>query len=327
MRQASPKSEQLAAELMMVSPETKIVGPAYGCRGYAGSLAEEEDIVALPGAGGFLIARAVEAGLRDLSSAYPMLSCRDWSQLRADIDALAEPFVSATIVTDPFADIGLEALVAEFDLVHPLHQHFVVDLDESSLERISRHHRRKLRTGANSADYRIQIAPPDETFLEHWLRLYQTLIERKRIQDMRAFSRSIFARQMALPGTIIASAWIGDELLGADWYYMDSKNVYAHLSAYSESGYRRAVSYRLMEAAIRYFQPLSTRLTLGGAPVGQEQGGLAHFKAGWASYTLPTYICGVVLREDEFLRLNGGIAPTAEGYFPRYRQGEFGRGD
>jgi hypothetical protein len=311
----------------LMSSEPEMEGSTYGSRAYACSLADGADIVAMPSAGGFLIARSIEPQLKDLSSAYPMFACRDWTHLRADIDALAEPFVSATIVTDPFADIELESLVSAFDVVRPLHQHFVIDLNEWSPARISRHHRRKLRTCASSADYCIRIAPPDETFLETWLSLYQTLIERKRIRDMRAFSRSIFARQIMLPGSIVASAWVDGELLGADWYFMDSRNVYAHLSAYSEAGYQRAISYPLMEAAIRYFQPLSTHLTLGGAPAGQEHGGLAHFKAGWSSRTLPTYICGVVLREDEFLRLNDGIAPTSEGYFPRYRQGEFARGD
>ncbi len=78
-----------------------------------------------------------------------------------------------------------------------------------------------------------------------------------------------------------------------------------------------------MQAAIEYFQPHGTRLTLGGVPAGHEDGGLAHFKAGWSSFKLPTYICGAVLMEDEFRRLNRGLSPTAEGYFPRYRQGEF----
>lgn len=301
-------------------------GAGYASRAYALSLAADADIVPLPQAGGCLIVRAAGPGLRDLCSAYPMFGCRDWSGLRADIGALAGRFVSATLATDPFAAAGREALEEAFDVVRPLHQHFIVDLDAGASARVSRHHRRKLRAAGAAGDYRIAIAPPDAAFLEHWLRLYQTLIERKHITDMRAFSRSVFARQMAVPGAVIASAWAGDTLLGADWYFRDGDHVYAHLSAYSEAGYARAISYPLMQAAIEHFRPLSARLTLGGVPAGQEHGGLSHFKAGWASCTLPTYICGAVLMADDFRRLNGGLAPTAEGYFPRYRQGEFAKG-
>src|SRR5690606_1104245 len=96
------------------------------------SLAAEADVIFLRDAGAYLIARVVDPGVRDLSSAYPMLSCADWTSLRADIDALAEPFVSATIVTDPFADLEQKDLAAAFDVVRPLHQHFVIDLHERS---------------------------------------------------------------------------------------------------------------------------------------------------------------------------------------------------
>lgn len=298
-------------------------GVAYASQAYARSLAADADTIALSRAGGYLIARKVEPGVRDLSSAYPMLSCRHWNSLRADIDAISKDFVSVTIVTDPFAGVVQKELSAAFDVVRPLHQHFVIDLDLWASERISRHHRRKLRTYRESTDCRIEIGPPDENFLEHWLRLYQALIDRKGITDVRAFSRSIFSQQMQVPGAVIASAWGGSELLGADWYFRDGAYVYAHLSAYSEAGYQRAISYPLMQTAIEHFRPLSSCLTLGGVPTGQEQGGLAFFKAGWASRTLPNYICGLVLIEEEFRRLNGGISPTVGGYFPYYRRKEF----
>lgn len=301
-------------------------GAGYASRAYARSLAAEADVVSLPGAGGYLVVREIEPGMRDLASAYPMFGCRNWAGLRADVGALAGRFVSATIATDPFAAVERKDLEEAFDVVRPLHQHFIVELGNGTAQ-IGRHHRRKLRAAAAAGNCRIEIAPPDAAFLEHWLRLYRTLIERKHITDMRTFSRAIFAQQIAVPGAVIASAWAGGELLGADWYFRDGENVYAHLSAYSAAGYARAVSYPLMRAAIEHFQPLGTRLTLGGVPAGQEEGGLAHFKAGWASCTLPTYICGAVLMEGEFRRLNRGLSPTAEGYFPRYRQGEFRPGN
>ncbi len=175
------------------------VGVGYASLAYAHSLADAPDLVALPNAGGHLVARAIEPGLRDLANAYPMFGCRNWRALGPDIRALEGRFVSATIATDPFADVALSELEAAFDIVRPLHQHFIVELDGGTSSRISRHHRRKLRTASAATDVRIEIAPPDASLFEHWVRLYQTLVERKHITDMRAFSQSIFARQIGTP--------------------------------------------------------------------------------------------------------------------------------
>ncbi|BCP52227.1 hypothetical protein K32_08440 [Kaistia sp. 32K] len=297
-------------------------GAGYRSLAYASSLATEPEIAALYRSGGYLISRSIDHGLRDLASAYPLLACRDWRTLREDIEELEGPFVSATIVTDPFAPVDERGLARQFEVVRPLHQHYVIDLDIHAADRIGRHHRRKLRSSA-PRDYRIEIFSPGSSFVGRWSDLYEGLVARKNITDMRKFSREIFARQIEVPGTSAVSAWLRDELIGADWYFQDGGDVYAHLSAYSDAGYERAISYPLMQAAIEFFRPVAQRLTLGGVPAGEAHAGLAHFKAGWASYTLPTYICGAVLMEEAFQRLNRGVPPTAEGYFPRYRQGEF----
>ncbi|MCX5512701.1 hypothetical protein C3941_03610 [Kaistia algarum] len=295
----------------------------YRSHSYARSFGEASEIIALPRSGGHLIARSVGPGLADLASVYPIFCCQDWSGLADDIRALKGSFVSATIVTDPFSAPDLPDLLEGFDIVRLLHEHYVVDLKAGDSAYPSRHHRRKLRSFCGENDIRIENSRLDSDYLDRWVLLYQFLVDRKQITDVRTFSRDVFERQMGVPGLTVFSAWRDNDLLGSDWYFQDGDNVYAHLSAYSDAGYERAVSYPLMQAAIEYFRPIAKFLTLGGVPAGAATNGLAYFKAGWATRVLPTYLCGAVLCEAEFLRLNGGISPIADGYFPRYRQGEF----
>jgi hypothetical protein len=42
------------------------------------------------------------AGAWDGMGCHPLFVCRDWAELRADLDGLASFLVSITVVTDPF---------------------------------------------------------------------------------------------------------------------------------------------------------------------------------------------------------------------------------
>lgn len=297
----------------------------YQCRSYSEALGMASRLLRLPGCGGHLLIRDIgTTGLQDACGAYPVFSCLEPDRLGDDIRALDDGLVSVTLVADPLLNWRSGSLERVFPVVRPLGDHFVVDLQVGSFLPSS-HHRRALRkAAAHSTEIRIDADPV--TFATEWTGLYQVLIAHAGITGLRRFSEPIFSRMLAVPGTVMFTAWDRDTLLGADWYYDDGERVYAHLSAYSEAGYVRAVSYPMMDAALRHFAACGARvLDLGGVPVVEGGGrGLAQFKVGWSTRRLPTLLCGRMLNGAEYVRLSAGESPTADDYFPIYRRGEFG---
>ena len=295
------------------------IAPAYRSAAYAAALGKLGRVLPLGETGGFVIERSIAGtGWRDLMGPYPLLCCADWHALEAAVAALGTDYVTLTIVTDPFCPLPPEKLAASFPLCRPFHDHHIIDLDAPPAP--SRHHRRSLRQAADGI--RLEAGSADPGLLEQWVQLYAALVVRKTIGDMRAFDRESLAHQLSVPGAQLVTAWEDDDLLGADLYYADHGVIYAHLSAYSEKGYARSVSYPMMAHAIRYFSGRARYLDLGGAPAGAGQG-VAQFKRGWSALTRPSYLCGKVLDPTAFGELCAPLDPAIS-YFPPYRLGEFG---
>jgi hypothetical protein len=294
----------------------------YASRGYAQSLAPWGQIWPLPASGGSLLLRPIPGGAeRDASGCYPVFSCPRWPGLAGDLRQLPPDLVALSLVTDPFCPLAVAELKAMFGFVRLLGDHYLVDLTAAPPP--SRHHRRKLREAPAGLD--IALAGNPSALLDDWVLLYDMLSRKRGIRGLRRFSRQIFAAQLAVPGTVVFVAELAGRLLGLDWYYQDQDRVFAHLSAYSEEGYQHSVSYPLMAAAIAHFRTRASVLDLGGAPAVavSNSGGIAAFKAGWSTRTLPSYLCGSVLMHDEYLRLSGGRTASADAFFPHYRRGEF----
>ncbi len=295
----------------------------YASREYALSFADWGEVLPLPGSGGHLLVRAVPASIRrDATGCHPIFSCF-WHKLADDLTRLPSDLVALTLVTDPFCPLAEGELRQMFRIVRPLGEHYVVDLANSPTRSPSRHHRRKLRQV--TPKIKIAIVENPSSMLADWYELYQTLSRKHAILGLRRFSRSIFAAQLTVPGTVIFSARLEGRLLGMDWYFVQDDRVFAHLSAYSEEGYQHSVSYPMMAAAIDHFRTRASVLDLGGAPTvsASEHGGLIAFKAGWANRTLPSYLCGIDLMTEEYLRLSGGRSPSGSEFFPLYRRGEY----
>jgi hypothetical protein len=89
-------------------------------------------VIELPHCGGALLGQTIAGGTeRDAVGPYPIFACRDWSGLSADLDALADRFVCAYAVTDPFGATSAEKLARAFpDLCYAYKQHFVADLSQ-----------------------------------------------------------------------------------------------------------------------------------------------------------------------------------------------------
>lgn len=300
-------------------------GLGYRSRRYAESLGMAARLLELPACGGQLLVRAIGGtGASDACGTYPVFSCDRPARLADDIASLGTELVSVTLVADPLTPWDAAALASTFPVMRPLAAHYVIDLDRVDFQPSS-HHRRKLRKAAEQ-NTEIRIEPDPPALAPRWTELYGVLIAQVGITGLRRFSGQIFARMLAVPGTVLFTAWDGETLLGADWYFEDGERVYAHLSAYSQAGYARAVSYPMMDAALRHFATRGARvLDLGGVPTVEGGGrGLAHFKEGWATRTLPCWLCGRVLNPARYAELAAPAGPLSVDYFPRYRHGEFG---
>lgn len=297
----------------------------YCSRDYAEALGMASRLLLMPACGGQLLVRKVgSTGLEDACGAYPVFSCREPDGLADDIESIGDGLLSLTLIADPLLGWTRGQLERSFELVRPLGAHHVVDLDRLPLP-LDRHHRRALRKAA-AFDTEIRIEAEPAAFALAWTALYEVLVAKAGITGLRRFSAAIFDRMLAVPGTVVFSAWDGDTLLGADWYFQDGPRVYAHLSAYSAAGYARAVSYPMMDAALRHFAAQGASvLDLGGVPLLAGPGsGLARFKQGWSTRMLTALLCGRVLDRAAYVGLGGSTDPAADGYFPAYRRGEYG---
>ncbi len=252
----------------------------------------------------------------DLAGPYPIFTCQNWSALAGAVETLPPGPVTLTLVADPFNPLGDVGLSKIFPLCRKLHDHWVIDL--SALPSLSRHHAQKLR---RAKPLRIEAGPADPTFGPAWAGLYANLIERKDIRDARAFSPENLSAQLSVPGAHLVTGWDGETLLGADLYYLDGAQAFAHLSAYAPEGYARSVSYPMLAAAVDYLKPRVSVIDLGGAPAGAAGQGIAAFKAGWTLQTRPSFLCGKVLDPAAYASLSPDAGATD--YFPAYRAGEF----
>src|SRR5262249_11249110 len=135
---------------------------------------------------------------------YPIFACPDWSALPIDLSQLGDRLVSLSLVTDPFATCSERDLTHWFDVVAPFKQHYVTDLRQPLGKSMPRRHRRNLAKALKLVQLEHCAQPLEK--LDEWCRLYDHLAERHGIHGIRAFSRSAFEKQLAVPGLIMFRA-------------------------------------------------------------------------------------------------------------------------
>jgi hypothetical protein len=292
----------------------------YASRAYAESLAEFGEAVYLPASGGALLGQTIgEATARDAAGPYPLFACRDWSGLRSDVESLAERFVCAYAVADPFGQLSAEELEGAFpDLCYAYKQHFAVDLRVPLPSIVGAHHRRNIRKGLNHVDVR-RLGPDAET-LAAWIRLYACLIERHQIRGVARFSPASFAKQFAVPGFDCFAASDAEGICGMTLWYVDRGVAYYHLGAYDERGYGKSAAFAIFATALQQFAQEGIRWAALGAGAGTTatDSGLTRFKQGWSTETRPAYLCGRILQPEVYARL-AAAAPAETRFFPAYR--------
>jgi GNAT acetyltransferase-like protein len=294
---------------------------------YAQSLAEYGTPRFLSRSGGWLLNRKIpDSSLWDGMGCYPLFACRDWTALREDVDDLSGELVSVALVADPFGNHTSDLLRSCFkDVVLPFKQHFVVDLSKAPAEFVASHHQRNARKAAQIVS--VEACSEPTVHEGEWTALYDVLMERHAIRGIQAFSPRSFSLQLQIPGMVMFRATRDDTTVGMILWYIQGDVGYYHLGAYSLDGYNLRVSFAMFWFAIEYFTELGLKwLNLGaGAGVNSEsEDGLTRFKRGWSTGTRTAYFCGRILddaRYDELVRMKG---VERNGYFPAYRNGEFG---
>ena len=295
----------------------------YGNPAYAQSLAEFGTPLELPRSGGWILERTVPGtSYRDAMGCYPLLVCRDWSGLRADLQELQDrrQLISLGVVPDPFGNHDPELLRECFgDVVAPFKEHFVTDMHRPLIESVSRHHRKYARKALQQVRAEVVEDPPG--FLDEWVDLHRNLIARHDAKGIRAFSRRAFSIQLALPGIVVVRAKHGGTTVGAQLWFQHEDVAYGHVLAFNQIGYDVGAPYALYWFALEHFLGKIRWCTMGGVS-GTDvalSGGLSQFKRGWATTTRTAYFCGRIFeprKYEELVRLKGR-AP--DGFFPAYR--------
>jgi len=301
------------------------VSAGYAHPAYAHSLREFGTPRALPRSGGFLLERAVPGSdRRDAIGPYPLFACQDWSALAADLDEVCRDLVSVALVPDPFGAHDPALLRQAFDVVRPFKEHFVYDLGVPASRTLTKHHRYYVKQAA-AAEVTVEPCPHPAAFLDEWVALYGTLVERHGLRGIKAFSRQAFRDQLAVPGITVLRAVRAGGTVGAHLWYAAGEVAYSHLMALSADGYAASASYALYAGAIEHFAARVAWLDLGaGAGVAAGSEGLTRFKRGFATGTRPAFFCGRIIDGEAYARLSAqaGSGPD-QPYFPAYRRAEF----
>jgi hypothetical protein len=324
------------------APPAAMAEWGYADPAYAAALSEFGAPIRLPGSGGSLLVRAIPGtDAFDAMGPYPLFACSDWTALRDDLAALASRLVTATLVADPFGRHDPALLERTFDVVRPLKRHFIVDLAGARGASPSKHHRYYARRAMREVE--IDIPADPGAYAGEWTALYGDLVSRHSIEGLRAFSRASFDAQLRVRGAVLFRALRHGTAVGAQIWYEGGERgtgsgpatgcaattgsgpatAWSHLAASSAEGYELGAAYALHAAAIDHFRGRADLLDLGGGAGLDDDGGdgLTAFKAGWATGTRTTFLCGAVLQPGSCARLSAGASGT--GYFPAYRAGEF----
>jgi len=226
-----------------------------------------------------------------------------------------------TLVTDPFGEYDKSLLQRCFkDVTFPFKKHFIIDLQKPG---ISKHHRYYALKALRKVHVE-ECAVPIQ-FLDEWLGLYRTLVEKYNIQGILAFSRDSFAKLLSIPDLIMLRVIYNDTTVGAQLYLTQGDVVHCHLGVANEIGYKVGAIYALDWYSIEYFSGRAHWINLGGGLdiSDSKNDGLSRYKKGWASDTRTVYLCGRIFNNEKYTEILKAkkIAPT--NYFPAYRHGEF----
>lgn len=298
----------------------------YMNKGYVESFAEFGVPLQMINSGGWLLRREVPGfNCYDGMGCYPYFVCRDWRQLRTDLEMLRGELLCVSLVTDPFAEFDLGYMQDCFsDLFIPFKEHFIIELGHPLRSFVSSLHCRKAQKGLLSVS--VEKCDDPTGCVDEWVDLYGNLIKRHNIKGIRAFSRNAFVKQLSVPGTVVFKALHGGDTVGALLWYVHGEVAHCHLAAFSDLGYELLSSFALFWTAIEYFSEKGLKRLAIGSGAGMKcdgTDGLSQFKRGWATGHSTVYLCGCIFNQKKYLEISQAAGASGNDYFPIYRKGEF----
>jgi len=292
---------------------------------YALSLHEFGEPRHLPRCGGWILVRSIPGTTyKDAMGCYPLFACLDWTKLHEDLEQVSSDLVSIALVTDTFGRLNLSYLESYFDLVQPFKTHFVADLNLPLESFVHKDHRYYARKSQKIMDIEVHCQPSQ--YLVDWMKLYDNLISRHHIKGVNTFSRKCFDIQLKIPGMVMFLGRREGEIVGATLVMIHDQEAYAHLSAYSNEGYRIRASYGIHWKALVYLQEQGIRFFDGGGSAGINENpsnGLSIFKKGWSNAIRMVYFCGRIFDRQKYESVCQRYQVGNVNYFPAYRAGEF----
>ncbi len=298
----------------------------YAHATYAQSLAKFGEPRYLPRSEGWILERQIPGySYYDAMGCYPLFSCRNWSQLCADLEDIGDSLVSLAVVPDPFDNYDAALLRQNFqDVVIPFKPHYVADLSQPLASFVSPHHCRNAQKALKTIDIE-QCADPNQ-FIDDWLRLYKFLVQRHNIRGIPAFSDTALTQQLQVPGLVMFRAVWQGQTIGILLWYIKNEVGYYHLAAFNPAGYRLWASFGLFWYAFEYFADNNLKwLNLGGGAgiKNNTENGLGRFKAGWSTGVRTVYFCGRIFNKKVYTEIVRAKNLEQNHYFPAYRYGEF----
>jgi hypothetical protein len=299
------------------------VKTGYAHHEYAASLCEFGTPRYLPRCDGWILEREIPSTpYRDAIGAYPLFSCRDWSQLEYDLEDIGTDLVSLMLVPAPFDPYNCELLNRCFDRVIKFKPHYVADLTQPIEKIVKKSHRAAV--GRAQKKVEVHLCPHPSERIEQWMELFSVLVNRHNITGIRAFSREAFDRQLCVPGMVMFEACVDRQTVGLDLWYVQDDVAYGHLVAFNDLGYQLRASYATKWYLLQYFSDKVRWLDLGGGAGTNSDGtdSLSAYKQGWSTGTVPAYVCCRVFDQPLYDKLATACGANRTNYFPAYRSGE-----
>lgn len=286
----------------------------YASAQYASAFAPLE-VAALPLARAHVLVRPVPgSSARDAMGCYPLFVFDPSEGLDEDFQELARlGLVSFVGVTDCMTQPGDEYLARHFTLARPFKTHNVHDASLPGAD-YSKHHRDRVRKAHRKCETRV-VNLADH--LDAWCACYDTLVARKGITGIQAFSRRYFETLARMEQVVTVAAFAQGEFVSGHIWMRHQGVVYAHLAASSELGYKLLSAFAIYDFAIQMFRADNLIDLGGGAGTDtSETDGLSLFKKGFANSERKNRLVGKVLNPAAYAELAGGRGGA---FFPAYR--------
>lgn len=249
--------------------------------------------------------RIANTGYYDLASVYP------FSVDSLDLFAPPRDAITTTVITNPLGNNS--TMIGEDYKLHA-----VAECNLFRMAILPENHRRNIKKCQVQALTLVSISPADNA--DDLINLYPNLIKRHNINGVTAYTPDQLRTLLKVPGAVLFKVrCVEYGIVNVSLFYIYKDDAYYHLSCQSDHGYKINSNFLMMYDAIRFFKSLGlNRVEIGSHPDGAINDGLARFKTGFSTCTLPNQIFKYIHKPDIYAKLC--VDRDLNGYFPAYRQ-------